>query len=104
MPKAYDYLLDENGDLLFKDGDLVVGESDEQHIKDTLNAEPGWWKQYPTDGVGIRRYLGAPSGRQRLQKDIKIHLQRDGYVFVSPPVVKFTGRDNLTIEANAIRP
>lgn len=103
MPKAYDYLLDDSGDLLFKDGDLVVGESDHQHIQDTINAEPGWWKEFPTDGVGIRKYLGSNDRQQDIQKQIKVQLQVDGYAFVRPPLVKYDGK-NLRIDANAYRP
>lgn len=103
MPAAYDYLLDENGDLLFKDGDLVVGPSDHQHIQDTINAEPGWWKEFPTDGVGIRRYLGSSGKQQEVQKKVKIHLRNDGYSFVRPPVAKYSGK-TLLVDANAYRP
>ena len=34
MPKVKDFLEDEDGDLLIKNGDLVIGYSDKQHIKD----------------------------------------------------------------------
>lgn len=35
-----------HNDLLIRNGDFVIGESDEQHIMDTINAFPGWWKEY----------------------------------------------------------
>ena len=52
-----DYLSDENGDLLFQDGDLVVGESTLQHQEDLLMTGKGEWREDPTIGVGLLDWL-----------------------------------------------
>lgn len=94
---AYD-----TGDLLFANGDLVIADSDTQHVQDTITAFKGWWKQYPADGVGLYRFLNGSASPQLLSQDIKIQLQLDGY-FVSPnPSVKFVN-GKLTINPNATR-
>lgn len=85
---ATDYLLDSNGDLLITNGDIVVGESDKQHIKDTINAFPGWWKQYPTDGVGIAAYAKARANTLELEKQLRLQLESDGYR-VGVPIIEF---------------
>lgn len=71
----------ENNDL-FVDanlGDFSIGESDAQHVQDILNSYAGWWKQTPTLGVGIKRYLGKSGGIQDVKRQIIVHLKSDGY-------------------------
>ena len=83
-----DYKLDNDGDLLFVNGDLSIGESDQQHISDTINANAGWWKEFPIDGVNIRSYSKSAGGAQQLARKIKIELENDGYK-VNNPVIEF---------------
>lgn len=68
-----------NNDLLFVSGDIATGQSDDQHVADTINAFPGWWKETPADGVGIRQYLNSTGKEQEIKRAIKIQLQSDGY-------------------------
>lgn len=35
------------------DNDIQYALSDTQHVQDTINAAPGWWKENPSDGVNI---------------------------------------------------
>ena len=50
-----DFALSAN-DLYISNGDFAISESDNQHIADTLNAFPGWWKENPADGIGVFAY------------------------------------------------
>lgn len=53
-----DFVNDENEDLLISaDGDIAVGESDEQHQAHILKAQPGAFKNAPDGTVGIERFL-----------------------------------------------
>lgn len=81
-----------NDDLYIdpEQGDFAIAPSDEQHIKDTINAFPGWWKQYPADGVGAWSYSGSSGQAQSLVRSIKLQLQSDGYQ-VNNPQVSFIG-------------
>lgn len=99
---ATDYLLHNDDDLLFANGDLVVGDSDAQHIRDTINAYPGWWKEFPADGVGVRSYLNSSGQQQQLAREIKIQLQSDGYE-VSPNPTIDTSTGKMVINPNARR-
>lgn len=101
MAIAYDIKLNKTGDLFFKSGDLVVDASDEQHIQDTINAYPGWWKEFPADGVGILSYLKSSGKQQELARSIILQLQADGYTISNPLVA--INVDNITINPNAIR-
>lgn len=101
MALRYDFLQDESGDLLIKDGDFVFGESDGTHIEDTLIAFAGWWKEFPLDGVGVTAYLNSSGQEQVLARKITLELQGDGFQ-VNNPEVKFIN-EKLDINPNAIR-
>lgn len=97
-----DFLLDDGGDLLIQNGDFAIGRSDQQHVQDIINSYPGWWKQYPNVGVGVMNYLNSSGQQQKLQRNIIIQLQSDGYV-VSNPIVDNNPDGTFTITPNAIR-
>jgi len=89
-----------DNDLLFENGDFKISESDQQHIADTINAYPGWWKSFPIDGVGIGYYQNSAGGAQQLARKIKIELEKDGYT-VDNPVIEFGTDGKLNIYPNA---
>lgn len=92
-----DFELNEN-DLVIKDGDFVIAESDQQHIEDTINAFPGWWKENPADGVGVFQYVNSAGQEQTIRREIQIQLQSDNYQ--SSPVVTTNASGLLTIKPN----
>lgn len=90
----------QNNDLVIQNEDFYLAESDTQHVIDTLNAFPGWWKENPLDGVGLMAYTKSNTDAQELNRKIKIELQADGYKS-SAPVVTLTTSGELTINPNA---
>lgn len=69
-------------DDLFIDGatgDFDFFQSDPQHVKDIITSWAGWWKEFPTVGVGIKQYLGRSGSVQFLKREIKVNLKADGY-------------------------
>jgi len=74
-----DILLDDTADLSFKNGDLEVGASDEQHVILIVNTMPGSFKQFPLLGVGIIQYSGSGGKAATLRRSIDIQLDSDGY-------------------------
>lgn len=97
---AKDFQLDTDGDLLISGGDFVIGLSDQQNIEDIIQAFPGWWKQSPQLGVGIRSYVKG-GDIQELEQSVLIQLTADGFK-VNNPRASFIN-DKLTIEPNAER-
>lgn len=89
-----------NNDIVWNDGDLSFMDSDQQHIEDTINAYAGWWKEFPTDGVGIGLYQNSSGSQQQLARKIKIELEKDNYK-VSNPVLEFDSSGKLNIYPNA---
>lgn len=99
MASRQDYIQDNDGDLLISNGDFVISDSDTMHCEDTIIAVAGWWKQYPTDGVGVQYYSKSAGQEQILAREIKIQLELDGYTVLNP-YVNFVN-DTLTINPNA---
>lgn len=76
--EARDYLYNDDDELLIKDGDFVVGASDEQHIKDIMCAAPGHFRQYPEIGANILQQVkGVIDGRYK--RVVRVNLENDGY-------------------------
>jgi hypothetical protein len=103
MAAVTDLLLGPDYDLAFSEaGDLVVGESDGQHISLLLLTAQGEWRADPLVGVGLRRYQSAPYGRtqaQALQREVAVQLQRDGYQVLENDLA-----DLSAAKLNAVRP
>lgn len=100
MAVNYDLRLSDN-DLVIKNGDFVIGESDSQHIEDSINAYAGWWKEHPQDGVGIFSYLNSSGRVQELARKIKLELQSDGYN-VERPIIDIS-QDGIKVNPNATK-
>lgn len=84
-------ILLEDDDLMIRDGDFVVDESDLQNIYLTIRLHKGNIKQFPTHGFGDERLLnGTVDGKTR--REIQLQLQSDGYrlkkLVVTPETVK----------------
>ncbi len=78
---ATDILLDSDGDLIWQDGDLVIGDSSEQNIENILAAQKGEFRQSPLVGVGILNYLSSSMTfitRRKLEREISMQLAADG--------------------------
>ena len=72
-----DILLGEDLDLHFRNGDLVAGESSEQHQKLLLVVDKGHIKQFPFVGVGIGSFL-LDDNLGGLHQEIEQQFNLDG--------------------------
>lgn len=80
MVYAHDFLLDVDGDLQFtSSGDILTGESDDQHVKHILLAYPGYYRESPLCGVGIESYLLSAGEELNLKRIVRIQLEADNY-------------------------
>ena len=95
----YDVQYDTTG-LIVLNNDLVYDLSDTQHVQDTINAAPGYWKENFADGVSIRQFLNSTGQEQVLARKIKLQLESDLYVCINP-TVNFDATGKLTINPNA---
>lgn len=91
-----DILTDDDGDLLWVDGDLVIGESDQQHVLDILDSQPGETKEFPLCGFGAINYIKTRVTESEFKRDLKIQLNYDGYA--NPIIDTSEGFEKLNIE------
>jgi hypothetical protein len=76
-----DLITGEDGDLVFEGGDILVGESDNQHVQSILYAAPGHYRQWPFLGANAKELINGPSAVQLLswRAIVARHLTSDGY-------------------------
>jgi len=73
-----DFALDDEGDLVILDGDLMVGDADIQNQKLCILIAKGELREFPTAGVGIQQFLLGEVGVYELTTEIKRQLELDG--------------------------
>lgn len=95
----YDIASNDSGVLRVENNDLIYDISDQQHVQDTINCAPGWWKENFYDGVNIRSFLNSSGQEQILARKIKIELEKD--LYRSQPKVNFDSNGKLNIQPNA---
>ena len=72
-----DLILNSEGELDIKDGDLVVGTSDDQHKQHLLMFQKGALKENPATGVGLATYLESED-TTGLLREIRNQFEGDG--------------------------
>ncbi len=73
-----DLLLTDDLDLRIEGGDLVLGESTEQHLRLLLESDKGDWRATPYVGVGIRTLLLEDASPLAIQQEIQDQVTTDG--------------------------
>ena len=76
---AIDILLDADGDLLMENGDLVIGEADNQNVELIFKANKGEIRSSPELGFGAGKYVKSTDPKARFKRDLKVELARDNY-------------------------
>jgi hypothetical protein len=105
-----DFLSDSNGELIVRNGKLLIGPADEQYIKEIIYSNQGEYLHHPTVGVGIRKFLGGPTTQTViLETLIRTQLKKDGYAQVDINVngdagdVQIPLSDTLLLNVSAYR-
>jgi hypothetical protein len=101
--KAYDIEVDEEGDLLFRNGDFNTAVANDEHVKAILYSEEGDWKQFPNLGIGIQKYLNGELPNN-ITSTIKSQLQLDNFAVDSIKLEKIgITKNNIYIKARRLR-
>lgn len=74
-----DYLLNNDGKMIVKNGDFVIGESDGQEIELLLVSNPGDWKENPAVGCSMISLVKSRSTETKIKKVINQQLSNDGF-------------------------
>lgn len=73
-------LLSDNGDLLITNGNLTIGDSDDQNVTSILSAVKGEIKENPLLGVGLINYVNKQNNNlEQLKREVSVNLKADGY-------------------------
>ncbi len=91
-----DILRNDDGGLSFANGDFAIGQSDQQHVEDILDLQPGELKEFPLAGFGAINYIKRTITANEFKRDLKIQLNYDGYN--SAKIDTSNGIENLNIE------
>lgn len=91
-----DLILDDNDNLTIANGDLVIGQSDDQNVEAIILAEKGQFYESPLLGYGITRRANGPFDKQRQRQLIRAELKRDNY-----KIVQLDIDDNFTVTIQA---
>lgn len=91
-----DILLDTDGDLLFVDGDVRLGESTIQHQGLLLELPKGHLKESPLVGVGAAGFL-KDENVNGLLTEIKSEFEKDG---MQVTAIYFDTDNKLNIDAS----
>lgn len=73
-----DLLLTEDYDLQIKNGDFLIGDSQEQSVELILISKQGEWKMNPATGCDIHSAKNGTIGRF-LDRKIRVQLDADGF-------------------------
>jgi hypothetical protein len=92
-----------NGDLDLGIKAMAGVFSDNQHQRDMFSSQPGDWKQFPHNGIGVAKYLKSPSNKLlTLKNQARQQLQNDGYS-VGNLQIAFDENNKMLIQTNASR-
>jgi hypothetical protein len=92
-----DILLNDTDDLLVVNGDLVIGDSTLQNQVLILKSVWGDFKQSPSTGAGLERWLKADGSVGNMLGEIKSEFEKDGMTVLS---VTIDNTGKLTTDAH----
>jgi hypothetical protein len=94
-----------DGELVFKNGDLAIFDSNKEHVSALVDANKGEWKQYPLIGIDLIKYVNSAGATTRLilTQELNKQLLNDGFS-IQDLVVEYDLRTNkLNVKTNAER-
>ncbi len=88
------------GDLTIDNGDFVIGNSDQQNIRNIVQSQRGQFYHTPMIGVGILDEMNSAVTVQSLKNRISNNLKLDGY---EPDGIEIADDFGITINAQKIK-
>ena len=97
MAKDRDILLNSDIDIMFADGDFVVGDSTMQNQYLILSTHKGEWKENPFIGTGLEDMLNDDGSEAYWKQKISEELERDGMDVKEVKIIN-NGQININAE------
>jgi len=103
MATAKDFLIGTDSDFVFRNGDFVLADSDNQHVLDIFISAAGSWREYPTCGVGLENYESSSGQQQQIESIGRVQLTADGFVVENLQAIDNPGTNKFSIKSNVSR-
>lgn len=97
MAKDTDILISTDIDIMFSNGDFVVGDSTMQNQYLILSTHKGEWKENPFIGAGLEDMLHDEGGEAYWKRRIAEELKRDGMDVKEVKIIN-NGQININAE------
>lgn len=78
MDSEKDILLDDDNDLLFLNGDVVIGDSLIQEVAAIVELQTGELKSDPVLGPNLIQMIKGRHSKSEIEQRVRLHLGRDG--------------------------
>lgn len=102
MAVRTDIILDADGDFP-EANNTPISYSDRQHVSDAFYSFAGWWKESPTYGIGIQKYLKSRESSLLTLNRVAIEqLRKDKYNLGSVPFSMNLSTGTLSLYMNNI--
>ncbi|MEN5130723.1 hypothetical protein [Elizabethkingia anophelis] len=76
-----DILLNKDNELVFRNGDFDIGESEMQEVAAILQSTQGEWKETPLLGPNLYRFIHGKIDKIGIEREVQIHLALDNKDF-----------------------
>lgn len=78
MDNEKDILRDEDNDLLFLNGDVVIGDSLIQEVEAIVAMQTGELKSDPKLGPNLIQMIKGRKSKSEIEQRVRVNLERDG--------------------------
>jgi len=92
---ADDIKLDEDFDLDISSGDIDFRDTTQEDVELVMLSQKGDWKEFPTMGFGITKYMNSVADADKFKRDLKVELENAG--FENPEIDLSEGFENLKV-------
>lgn len=100
--KAQDLRVDDEGELMFLNGDFDVVVANDEHAKSIIYSYTGDWVQYPSVGCNIQDYLNGDIDPVSIQGLIETQLKIDGFVIDNFQIIKGPKNAEIAIKSRRL--
>jgi hypothetical protein len=83
-----DILFDDTGDVLIKQGDIVLGDATYQNLTSILKAAKGCFKFEPFAGLGAENYINDDFTESEFISRVQAEIEADGFVLTSLQIAR----------------
>jgi hypothetical protein len=79
MANVKDIGLSEDFELISKNGDFFIEDSDQNHIALILKSYLGAFKEFPLVGLGIDYYIASSGNKEVIKRNMTVQLNNDAF-------------------------